>query len=341
MKSKKIIVCFIFLLCVIVLFPTAAFAKDNIDASEKVELTIHYRYDGKNISNIPFYIYKIADMSIEDGTITCTDEFKKYPIKLNDLMDPAAWAAYAETLSIYVQRDRDNLQPICSGKTDKDGMLTFSTDDDERIKPGIYLVMSDKTNIDGYKYTTKPFLVCLPGRMEDNTLDYHLTVYPKSSRDKIPSSPSTITRKVLKVWNDVGHENARPSEIVVQLLRDGAVYDTQILTAKTQWRYTWNNLSDEYEWKVAEKSVEKYSTLISQEGITFVVTNSYENDVPDKPDKPDRPNTPDEPGKPNEPNKPNEPKLPQTGTTWYLVPIFACIGTLFLLLGLLRRKTDE
>lgn len=58
----------------------------------------------------------------------------------------------------------------------------------------------------------------------------------------------TIERKVLKVWRDDGNEEKRPEQIVVQLLRDGEVYDTVTLSNDNNWRYTWPELSADHHW---------------------------------------------------------------------------------------------
>ena len=66
---------------------------------------------------------------------------------------------------------------------------------------------------------------------------------------------------------------------------------------------------------------------VTREGITFVVTNTYDEDVPDEP-------TPISPSEPDEP----EPNLPQTGQLWWPVPLLICAGLLFVIVGLVRRR---
>lgn len=133
-----------------------------------------------------------------------------------------------------------------------------------------------------------------------------------------------MVRRVLKVWNDNGDAASRPKEIVVQLLRDGEVYETVTLNESNNWRWAWVDLSGQYRWWVTEQVPDGYTVEISQEGITFVVTNTPE--IPDTPD---------------EPEKPDEPHLPQTGQLWWPVPTLAMAGLFLIAAGLLRRRGER
>lgn len=331
MKKRKLLRCALFFLCLLMSAQTAL-AASNIQRERDVSLTIQYRYDGEAVSGIPFSVYKVAEVSEVNAVFTPNEDFAGYPVQLNDL-DAAMWADLAQTLSGYAALD--GISPLSSGVTDKNGMLVFSSQPGADMKPGLYLVVSPATTAGGYTYTTQPALICLPNRNEDYSWNYDAVMRPKCSRRALPHSPSRVIRKVLKVWDDEKNENSRPEEITVHLLRDGAIYDTQILSAQNQWRFTWRDLPDVYDWQVVEEPVDGYRTLVSREGVTFVVNNSY---VPDEPPPGEPP--PDEPP-PSEPPPDEPPKLPQTGTTWYLVPILASVGLLLLLIGLLRRRSER
>lgn len=117
---------------------------------------------------------------------------------------------------------RDRLKPLDSGKTGADGTLTFPNRQ-KALLPGLYLVYGKPFSTGKYNYTTEPFLVQLPVTdMASNTWQYDLTVTPKHTREDVPETPSqTVTRKVLKVWDDSGHASGRPESITVQLLKTG------------------------------------------------------------------------------------------------------------------------
>lgn len=309
------------------LMPMTALAQGAIDLDKDVKLTIHYQYDHHNVEGVPFSIYRVADVSDLDTVFTLSGDFASAPVLVNNL-DAEGWKIVAETLTGYAQSK--GVASLCSGQTDSNGILTFPTGTAE-MKAGLYLVVSPRTRIGSYVYTTEPFLVSLPDRNNtDNTWDYSLTVNPKCVRNSVPDEPTTISRKALKVWDDKGYESTRPKEITVYLLRNGVRYDTVKLNKDNNWKHTWNGLSSSAEWRVVEAELDKYTTTVTQEGITFVITNSYK--VPDNP--------PDDPSKPP---KPPGPKLPQTGTTWYLVPILVCVGLVFIILGvwLHRREKHE
>lgn len=99
-----------------------------------------------------------------------------------------------------------------------------------------------------------------------------------SSPDNPDEPSSSITSvKVLKVWVD--DESQRPDSIEIQILRDNEVYNTVELNAQNNWRYTWDSLSSDYTWQIVEKEVPAgYTVSTSNEGITYVVTNTYKTE---------------------------------------------------------------
>lgn len=90
-----------------------------------------------------------------------------------------------------------------------------------------------------------------------------------------PDVPTT-DKKVVKIWDDAGHTDKRPAGIVVELLRDGVVYDTVTLSEANNWSYHWTELDPSYTWTVNEKYVpDGYTASITTAGNTFVITNIY------------------------------------------------------------------
>ena len=79
-------------------------------------------------------------------------------------------------------------------------------------------------------------------------------------------------------------------------------------------------------WRVTEQPVDRYTVSVTQEGITFVVTN-----------------TGGQPGSdvPPPPNPGTGTKLPQTGLLWWPVPVLAVAGLAFLALGAAFRKKKD
>ena len=270
--------------CVLVLLPTQALAAGAVDLNQNVTLTLQYEQDGSPISNVPFDLYYVAEVD-EYAEFTLAGEFKDYPVQVNGLAADA-WKTLAEMLKSYAEQDK--LRALDCGETNDNGTLSFPNTQ-KNLKPGLYLVVGKTLTKDGYHYKTEPFLVALPNLDSDtNTWSYDVTAEPKHTREELPPSPSddTVSRKVIKVWKD-DVESLRPQEVIIQLLKDGEVYDTVSLSEQNNWRHTWDELPKyntdgaKVEWSVTEKAVDDYTVLIEKNGITFTVTNTYAPETTD------------------------------------------------------------
>lgn len=315
---KKIFKQVALLLLILLMLPVAAYAAGKIDLDRDAVLSISYIDGDTPLVGAEFRIYLVATAD-EFGTLTTVDAFQQFHVDIQGEND-AAWKSLAATLEGYVLRD--DIVPTDSGKTDQDGSLRFPTGE-KKLTMGLYLVLGQRHTQGEYRYDAAPFMVMLPSQdTAENEWLYEVAVTPKYESTVIPDIPTTVTRKVLKVWDDANNESARPKEITVQLLRDGEVYDTVVLNAENNWRYVWNELEDSYTWTVAEQACEGYTVRVEQDGITFVITNTA---VPDEP-------------KPTEPSKPNKPSLPNTGQLWWPVPMLLLAGLVFVGIGLFRRR---
>lgn len=318
------------LAAVLCLLTSVAQAAGSIDLTRKPTLTLTYR-DGKTaLSGAKFSIYRVADAD-ETGELTVRSEFDEFDLDIRGKND-RRWREMAQTLESYVLRRE--FTPTDSGKTDKTGMLTFPTQG-KTLAAGLYLVIGERHKQGGNDYDAEPFFVLLPTQdLENNEWVYDVSPNVKFGKTPVPDDGDTVTRKVLKVWDDDGAEDSRPQEITVELLRNGKVYDTVKLSEKNNWRYTWLDLDADARWSVTEKTVSGYTVSITREGITFVVTNTK------KPDRTDTPDTPVKPSNPSKPSSPAKPTLPQTGAVWWHVEALALSGLVFLILGALDRKTE-
>ncbi|MFR1259663.1 MAG: Cna B-type domain-containing protein [Oscillospiraceae bacterium] len=315
---------------VLCLLTSVAQAAGSIDLTRKPTLTLTYR-DGKTaLSGAKFSIYRVADAD-ETGELTVRSEFDEFDLDIRGKND-RRWREMAQTLESYVLRRE--FTPTDSGKTDKTGMLTFPTQG-KTLAAGLYLVIGERHTQGGNDYDAEPFFALLPTQdLENNEWVYDVSANVKFGKTPVPDDGDTVTRKVLKVWDDDGAGDSRPQEITVELLRNGKVYDTVKLSEKNNWRYTWLDLDADARWSVTEKTVSGYTVSITREGITFVVTNTK------KPDRTDTPDTPVKPSNPSKPSSPAKPTLPQTGAVWWHVEALALSGLVFLILGALDRKTE-
>ncbi len=310
-KISSIILC----LLLTALIPAQVFSAEAINPNKNASLFIDYIYDGAPLSDAQFDVYMVATVSAYTE-FTLTSSFVEYPICVDGL-DISGWNELALTLKGYVQADE--IAPLAEGKTDENGALAFD------MKPGLYLVVGKGIVKDTYSYTCAPFMVCLPGMdMENNMWNYDVTVSPKAQRDKDydPLDSPTVTRKVLKVWEDHGYTDEIPSEVKVTLYCDGEIYGTVSLNKEENWRYSWEELERGHEWTVVEEKVEGYTVKITQEGQTFVVTNTNE--------KPMKISDSSYSG-----------NLPQTGVLWWPIFIMLLVGVLLLAVGLWGRRRNN
>lgn len=306
------------MLAVCLLLPLQALAAGSIDLNRDVSLTISYQDGNTPLVGAEFDIFLVATVD-EYGELTTTKDFAQFNVNVRGKNDEA-WRTLASTLEGYVLRD--GIAPTDSGKTNDEGLASFPTNG-KSLTAGLYLVLGHRHTQNGFRYDPASFMVMLPGLDKENNIwVYDVTVNAKFDSSPIPDNPddNTIDRKVLKVWADDGHEKDRPKEVIVQLLRDGKVYDTVTLNAANNWRHTWTALNDRYTWTIVEKELEGYTVEVTREGITFVVTNTYNEEIPDKP------------------TTPTKPTLPQTGQLWWPVPVLIAVGMLFVVIGLVRRR---
>lgn len=298
-------------------------------ADEAVGVSIFYKSGDEKLSGAAFDLYLVAQKDA-GGNWKVVAPFDDYPIRLDEDLEELA-----STLEAYVLRD--DPAPSHSGQTNVNGFLRLPRREGT-MKHGLYLLVGRPHTQNGKRYTAQPVMLELPYLGADGTTwVYDLLVNIKSESDEEPDVPQTITRRVLKVWDDRGHEHSRPAEITVALLKDGVIAQTVKLNSQNQWRWEWTGLDAHSRWHVVETGVEGYTVSVTQQGITFVITNEYK-----KPEPTPTPTPTVTPGvTPTPTPKPSQPTLPQTGQLWWPVPVLMCGGLLCLILGLLRRRSDE
>lgn len=88
---------------------------------------------------------------------------------------------------------------------------------------------------------------------------------------------------VKKVW-ELNGKAEMPESVTVNLLKNGKVDQTVVLSADNSWSHTWNLLDDSYTWTVSEADVpEGFTSVITKDGLTFTITNTYvEEETPDE-----------------------------------------------------------
>ncbi len=311
---KRLAAALLVLVMLLTMLPAQAFAAGRIDMNADSSLTISYTDKEIPLVGADFSIYLVATVN-NSGTLTTTTDFTNFNVDIYG-ENEGAWRALASTLEGYVLRD--NVKASASGETNRNGQLILNNP----VK-GLYLVLGNRYVYNDRVYETEPFMVMVPTiDVESDEWLYDVVVKPKHESWEIPEEDETITRKVVKVWDDKGYSKQRPKSVIIQLLRDGRVYDSVKLNDDNNWRYTWKDLDDDYRWSVVEKESEElknYTVSITREGKTFIITNTYEEDLPVK----------------------TEEDLPQTGQLWWPVPALFAGGLLLIIFGLIRRRNAQ
>lgn len=307
---KRILAC---VLCVMIVCPLVLPGYAAEVRETDCELTVTFN----EAASIQFRIYRVGDTDT-DGTQTLTGDFAEYPVELNVTTNEAYQIA-ADTLWGYIKRD--GLEADYTAETDENGEARFSG-----LPAGLYLIAGQTIQTELGTYTLSAQLWSLPYRA--NTADEFsrsVSVVPKFTFTETPPEKQTV--KVLKVWDDEGHEENRPQSVTVKLINDGVVVDSVVLNAENNWRYTWEDL-EAGDWTVVEDEVEGYTVKVTQEGITYVVTNS---DIPQQ-------TTPTEP---EETTPPTAPSIPQTGMIWWPVPLLLLVGFALIAVGVVSRRKSR
>ena len=167
---------------------------------------------------------------------------------------------------------------------------------------GVYLVK--QVNATANFAICGPFLVTVPIQNESG-FEYDVNASPKLDAVRL------ITITIQVVWN-VGDGVQIPNSVTVQLLKDGEVIETAILSKENNWQIAYDAmlLSDDYDVKVIDLPA-GFTSTYSQKEFIFTVVNTS--------------------------------SLAQTGQLIWPIPVLSMAGLAFLLAGfaLLRKSEDR
>lgn len=333
-------------------------AYSRVETDAPVSLSLTYRDADRNqaVSGMTLRLYKVYNMT-DAVRFLPTEQFQTaYPEFQFNLSGWKAedgsvrWQDMAASLESLLARDAANPDavpptPARTEKTDENGRVTFKSREGDTLTPGLYLVMGGSAALGQYTYTPQTFLVSLPMLQEDDTWLHEVAATGKMSIEyHSPGGGDTTSLSVVKKWMD---EDAakRPASVKVQLLRDGAAYETVTLSGDNDWQHTWNRLDRAYRWQVAEVEVPAdYTVSVTQTGSSFVVTNTANAVIPEEPAPGgDKPGTSTGSGT-NEGDLPpveipdgevplGEGGLPKTGVLWWPVQLLTIAGVVLFTAG--------
>lgn len=282
-------------------------------AADTTNLVILLEEDGRTLPGAEFEVFRVGEAAV-DGTLKLTGTFARYPVELKNAGEDTS----AQAAALYGFAKKDGLNPDAVAITNSHGTALVTA-----LPSGLYLVAGRPLVSGGFLYHTEPQLILLP-QADPVTGEILKNPVLRVKFSKDPYTPTPVSRKVLKIWDDVsGH--IRPASVKVHLLKNGTVFHTVTLTAQNQWRHTWENLEPDALWQIAEEVPAGYSVTVEQDGTTFLLTNSA-------PEAPPPPTTP--PATPPSTGG----KIPQTGMLWWPVALLAGLGVLFLAAGSVSRK---
>lgn len=258
----------IILILMIVIMPVKVCAVSTSDALEVLDvnkessLTLNYYYDDYKFNDVGVKIYYIASVDA-DFKYQLSSDYISYPIKINDIATEYEWNSLVQTLMSYIEADgiEETREEIITNN-----MVSFSG-----LKPGLYLVKTDKIDTEDYTLMFEECLLNIPMINEDGTWNYEVTVNPKAE-EYIPKYEK-ITYTVVKEWID--DKSTRPKSIDIEIYKNGSLVERKILSSENNWTYQWITDDDGSSWTVVERNIpSNYYVTISNENRNFVIVNT-------------------------------------------------------------------
>ncbi len=179
------------------------------------------------------------------------------------------------------------------------------------LEDGMYLIVGKKAELGGWTYDFAPFVMSLPGKEGDGwSRDVQADV--KHERE-----PVKCDIRIVKVWKDEGYTKERPASIKVDLLRNGEKHQELELNAANNWSQTLTGLESIHEWTAKEQVPEGYKVEYAWQEGALVITNTLIK-IPAPP-----------------------PDIPQTGLTWWPVPVLGILGAALFIIGWAVRRKEN
>ena len=129
---------------------------------------IDYRYKDGNenikVDGAIFDIYKIGD--VENNVAKIDSKFSKFESEMSN-----------DKLSDEFLREVVTIKPLVA-VTDKEGVVTVD------IRDGVY-VFVEKDTVNSKHIVTKPFVVSMPYKNSDNSLNYFVKIKPKTVKKEV------------------------------------------------------------------------------------------------------------------------------------------------------------
>lgn len=265
MKKILSVISVLLLLLSATLFQATVCAANPIDLNRSCSLSIEYGYDGKFFEGLTVCTYKIADV-YENGTYELTEPFKSLSVNIYGITTQAEWKVVASTLASYIAAD--SIAPTYKMTTDENGCVAF-----KNISAGMYLTLEVQTVSDETVITFENFITAVPSPKDEEEHLYDVYARPKYS--SYTPTKKELEHKIVKQWKDEGNIHNRPQSVEVDILRNGELYSTQILSSENNWSYSWNYEDDGSKWQAVERNIsDDYHVTVESDKTTITITNS-------------------------------------------------------------------
>ena len=303
LKHKRSLFCVKLLLIMVLLAITVPSAVAEIpDLTHTVHLTIDYHSGDQALPNAAFHLYKVAELS-SSAHFTPTASFRDAGVSFDQIGSQQDWRETASVLSTYIAAK--GIAPLYSAVTNTEGQAFLS------LSAGLYLVSGEELEHASHLYTPETALISLPNFVSD-TWQYDVTMHPKPEITPVPLTQL----RVIKIWNDSQNTSLRPEKLKVELLCNGETFETVVLNKANGWSYQWHHLDGRNQWSAREAAIpDGYTAKTQRLGDRIIITNSLTG-------------TPEPP----------EENLPQTGLTWWPVPVLALSGMGLFLYGWIKER---
>ena len=298
-------------LCLLLLWALAV-AAGALDTGRSCSLTLRYAQQDAAFPGLDIRIYRVAQFHA-DGTYERVEPYASWPVNLQGITSQKQWQDAASTLDAYITAN--GTAPYRTEITDGNGSVSFRD-----LESGIYLVSGAVAETPEGAWTFDRFLIFLPTPTETGHR-YDVEALPKCS--DFTETPEKVQYSLLKLWQDEGLEELRPEAVTVDILLDGAVQDTVVLSAANSWSHTWTAEAGIGQWTVVERDIpEEYWVTVTGDRTAFVITNSRMEW------------NPDDPGGGNDPTIPEIPPTGDIFPLWLWIVVLCLSGIALALLGI-------
>ncbi len=176
---KKRLICVFSALILLCALAVNAYAAETVDMSRTGSVSITMTHLGEPVSGGSLTLYRVADVTVENGadySFRYTEEFAACEADLADLNSAETALALAEYVAA------GEISGVKQTVSDV-GEIRF-----EGLTLGLYLLVQEEA-AEGFD-TVNPFLVSVPGR-ENGSYVYEVNASPKLNLEPLPTEPPT------------------------------------------------------------------------------------------------------------------------------------------------------